>query len=377
MLRPPLSAVGPLIPKLQHDLSMTHAVAGLVPAAVLLSMGLSSLSAPTVVRRLGWRNATTAALVLIVVAGAARAAIASPTAVILLSIPIGIGAGIAGTSLPASVVDLYRARRATGTAVHALGINLGATGAAALAVPIADAFGSWRGSFTFFALSGLAFTLFWTAGTDAAAETTRPPSFAVPWRDRRAWMLTSLFALQGLCYYGFGAWLSDAYVEHGWTEGSGGALVAALTAAAVPASFLVPRASARFGSRSLPLLAGTIGLLAGAVLLAAVPSFAWPGAVLVGLSLGGIFSLCLLLAVDLGRATHQVAGFVGMMLGLGYTASAAAPIVLGLARDAAGSFGAALWLMVGIAGSIVALLAGGRRVLEERLLRVPEARTID
>jgi CP family cyanate transporter-like MFS transporter len=377
VLRPPLSAVGPLIPKLQHDLSISHAVAGLVPSAVLLSMGLSSLAAPSFVRRLGWRRTTTAALLLIAAGGAARSAIASAPAVILFSIPIGIGAGIGGTSLPTAVVDLYRTRRATGTAIHALGINIGATGAAALAVPLADIFGGWRGSFAFFALAGLVLTAVWSAGASEGSETTRPPSFAVPWHDRRAWILTSLFALQGLCYYGFGAWLSDAYVEHGWSQGAGGALTATLTAAAVPASFLVPRASERIGSRLTPFFVSTVGLLGGAVLLAALPRLAWVGAVLVGLSLGGIFSLCLLLAVDLGRPTHQVAGFAGMMLGLGYTVSAAAPIVLGFARDAAGSFGAALWLIVAIAGSIIGVLAAGRRLLDQSVLRLPEPRAID
>jgi MFS transporter, CP family, cyanate transporter len=366
VLRPPLAAVGPLIPRLQRDLSISHAVAGLVPAAVLLAMGFSSLAAPRIVRRLGWRRTTTGALALVVVAGAARAAIPSPAALILLSIPIGIGAGVGGTSLPAAVVDLYRTRRATGTAIHALGINIGATGAAALAVPLAQVLGGWRGSFAFFAVVAIGLTLAWSAGTSPAADSTRPPTLALPLRDRRAWMLTALFALQGLCYYGFGAWLSDAYVEHGWSQGAGGGLVATLTGAAVPASFLVPRLSERIGSRLTPLFGCTLGLLAGALILAAAPGLAWVGAVLVGLSLGGIFALCLLLAVDLGRATNQVAGFAGMMLGLGYTISAGAPILLGVARDAAGSFGTALWLVVAIAGSILSLLAFGRRSFERR-----------
>ena len=175
-----------------------------------------------------------------------------------------------------------------------------------------------------------------------------------------AWLLTLLFALQGLCYYGLGAWLPDAYVERGWSGGASGGLVAAITAAAVPASFLVPRLSERLGSRWWPLAASGTGLLGGSVALAEWPATAWGAVIVLGLSLGGLFSLCLLLAIDLGRPTHAVAGFAGMMLGLGYTISAAAPIALGAARDAAGSFSTALWLLVVISGSLLVLLVLGR-----------------
>jgi MFS transporter, CP family, cyanate transporter len=320
-------------------------------------MGFASLTAPRIVRRAGWTRATMLALMLIATAGLARAALPSAAALIVLSVPIGFGAGIAGTALPAAVGDLYREHRAAGAAIHALGINIGATAAAALAVPLALLFGGWRGSLAFLAAVTFAMTGVWRLRASTDQEQTRPPVVALPIRDAGAWVLTLLFALQGLCYYGFGAWLADAYVEHGWSQGAGGALVAALTAAAIPASFLVPRLAERIGSRLKPLFASTVGLVLGAALLAGWPQLAWPAAVVVGLSLGGIFSLCLLLSIDLGRPTHRVAAFAGMMFGLGYSVSGVAPIALGLARDAAGSFSAALWLLVAIAASIVCLLA--------------------
>lgn len=355
--------VGPLVPRLQDDLGVSHAVAGLIPAVLLLAMGISSLTAPRVVRSIGWVWTTTAVLALIVVASTARAVVPSATLVILLSIPIGVGAGIGGASLPAAVADLYRERRAAGTAIHALGINVGALTAAALAVPIADVLGGWRGAFAFFAIVGLVLGFAWILGTKTSDERTIAPTLALPIRNPRAWALTSLFALQGLCYYGFGAWLADAYVEQGWSQRSAGALVALLTASAVPTSFVVPRVAGRIGSRVGPLLACTLVLLVGSLLLAAWPTLAWLGATAVGLSLGGIFSLCLLLAVDLGRRTREVAGFAGMMLGLGYAISAAAPITLGIARDAAGSFRTALWIMVAVAASILVFLVFTRHLL--------------
>jgi MFS transporter, CP family, cyanate transporter len=225
----------------------------------------------------------------------------------------------------------------------------------------------------FFAVVGVLLGLAWVFGTAKSDERTLAPALALPLRNPRAWALTSLFALQGLCYYGFGAWLADAYVEQGWSQGTAGGLVALLTASAVPTSFIVPRVAGRIGSRIGPLLACTLALFAGSLVLAAWPTLAWLGSTVVGLSLGGIFSLCLLLAVDLGRRTSQVAGFAGMMLGFGYAISAAAPITLGVARDAAGSFQTALWLMVTVAASIIVFLIFARHLLTPGEAEEPEA----
>jgi CP family cyanate transporter-like MFS transporter len=355
-LRPALTGVGPLLPRLQRDLGVSHSVAGLLPGLLLLFMGLSSLAAPGCVRRWGWRRTTTSALLLTTTAALLRAVAPPTVAVILLTIPIGIGAGIAGTTLPAAVTDLYPERRATGAGVHALGINIGAAGAAALAVPLAVRAEGWRGALAIFAVAGFALTLLWIASVRGEPDHARPPRVSLPIRNRRAWLLTALFALQGLCYYGLGAWLPNAYVERGWGAGEAGALVAVITAAAVPASFLAPRLSERLGSRRPPLAVSAAGLLVGSVGVAEWTAAAWPSVVLIGISLGGLFSLCLLLAIDLGRPAGAVAGFAGMMLGFGYMISAAAPILLGAARDQAGSFSAALWLVVAIAGSLLVLV---------------------
>lgn len=363
-LRPPLTALGPLIPRIQKDLAISHTVAGLVPGSVLLFMGLSSLLAPRFVRRVGWFVVCVVALIFAGATGVARAIVPSGAALVLLSMPIGIGAGIAGTALPTAVTDLYPDKRATGAAINALGINIGAAGAAALAIPIADTLGGWRASLLCFSLVCLGCALVWTGGTRAVPPQTRPPHLALPLRDHRAWSLTGLFALQGLCFYGFGAWLPDAYVEHHWTQSAAGGLVAVVNAAAVPASFLIPHLSDRLGTRLLPLALSALGLLAGSLALTVEPDLGWVAAIMVGISLGGLFSLCLLLSIDLGRQTRAVEAFAGMMFGLGYTISAGAPVVLGLVRDLAGSFSTALWLIVAIAAAILLLLVVGHQSFE-------------
>ena len=47
-----------------------------------------------------------------------------------------------------------------------------------------------------------------------------------------------------------------------------------------------------------------------------------------------------------------------MMLGVGYSITGAAPLVLGYVRDATGSFSASLWLIVGIEACLLVTSPG-------------------
>jgi len=70
--------------------------------------------------------------------------------------------------------------------------------------------------------------------------------------------------------------------------------------------------------------------------------------VLLGLSIGTLFPLAMTLPLDLSRDPAQAGAVTGMMLGVGYSITGLAPLVLGLVRDATGSFSASLWLILGI-----------------------------
>ena len=66
---------------------------------------------------------------------------------------------------------------------------------------------------------------------------------------------------------------------------------------------------------------------------------------MLGCGNGAIFPLMMTLPLDAADRPEQVAGVVGMMLGIGYCAGALAPLAIGALRDATGSFDAGLWLI--------------------------------
>ena len=88
----------------------------------------------------------TIGLALIGVFGVLRAMMPSVWLVVLLTWPVGIGMGLGNALAPISVKEHFEHRPAAGTGVYTTGIQIGSTGAAALAVPLAGWLYGWRGA---------------------------------------------------------------------------------------------------------------------------------------------------------------------------------------------------------------------------------------
>ena len=352
-LRPQLVGVGPLLPEIDDDLGISHAVAGLLGTIPVLCMGLFAPPAAYLAGRLGTRAAIATCLAGIAGFGLLRAAAPGAPLVLTLTFPIGVGMGLAGALIPVAVKERFAHRPAFASGVYTTGITGGAALSSGLAVPIAGALGGWRASLAVF--SGVTILLFiaWIALTPPARE--RPPITPprLPWGRRVVWVLVAVFALQSIVYYGLVSWMPDSFQERGWSAEAAGSLVGVMSIAGLPSGLLLPFLADRLGSRRQWL-----GLTAGALFLATVgiatlPDAGWVWAALAGLGIGATFPLTLTLPLDVARDPADTGAVVGLMLGAGYTIAAAGPFLLGAARDLTGSFSASLWVLVVVAGGLV------------------------
>ena len=365
-LRPQIVAIGPLLPSIQSGLNISHSVAGLLPTLVVLCMGLFAPVSVRLAHRFGARRSIALALGLIGGFGVARALAPAAGAVILLTIPVGIGVAIAGTLMPRAVKEAWPERPAFATGVYATGISLGAAVAAAVAVPLASLAWGWRGSLV--AISG--FTVFllvaWLWFTTHQPPHERPDEQAphFPWRSGVAWRLVSIFTLTSIAYYGLTAWLPTVYVERGWSHASAGALVTVISVVTLPVSLLVASVGDHHGSRRVYLTSGAILLFLTGIGVVLLPGGAWVWAVLIGVWVGVTFPSLMTLPLDVGHRGREVAGMAAMMLGVGYAISSLAPFLFGAVRDATGSFTAVLWLIVATAAllAVASFFAPHRRV---------------
>ena len=368
-LRPQIVGIGPLVPAIQESLQTTHAVAGLLGTIPVLCMGLFAPTAAYLGARVGTRAAITLSVLLIGTFGIARGIAPSAALVVLLTWPIGVGMGLAGALVPVAVKENFPLRPAGPTGVYTTGVQVGSAVSAALAVPIALWYGGWRTSLIAFSVVTIAMAGVWLLLTRDEPTHDRPSAAPprLPWHSRIAWLLVAIFSLMAFTYYGINAWLPDSYVERGWGETAAGSLLATLNLVAIPAALIVPWLSDRVGTRRRWLLAMTLVFLIGmsGVVLAPEAAYAW--AVALGLANGAMFALVLTLPLDLEDEPRRVGALVGMMLGLGYTISAASPFVLGAIRDATGSFTAPLWIVTAFSGLLVVAAAALPRAREVRV----------
>lgn len=367
-LRPQIVGVGPLIPEIQDDLDVAHAVAGLLTTIPVLCMGLFALPAPRVSRRYGSRLAIAVCLGLIGGFGIARAIAPGAAGVILLTFGVGIGLGLAQALMPVAVKERFAARPAFATGIYVLGFNIGSALASALAVPMADAAGSWRWSLIVFSAITLVLVpaWIWLTRDEAPHRRTEVEHVRLPFHSGTAWTLVGIFGSMACVFYGLNSWLPDAYVERGWSDGKAGALLAVLNITALVTTVTIPWLSDRTGGRRAYLVGFSATLVASAIGFAAVPGGAWLWAAVVGLGTGAMFPLVMTLPVDVGRRPADVVSVTGLMLGVGYTIGAIAPLLLGAARDVTGTFTTTLWLIAAAAAILLSLCAS---MTKERIAR--------
>jgi CP family cyanate transporter-like MFS transporter len=149
--------------------------------------------------------------------GLARAAAPGAGLVLALTVPVGVGLAVAGALLPIAVKARFAERPAFATGIYTTGLSVGAALASLLAVPLADAFGGWRGALAAFSFVTVALAVGWvllSRGTWTQRAATRPPR--LPVGRAIVWWIVAVFGLQSAIFYAFVSWMPDAFQERGW-----------------------------------------------------------------------------------------------------------------------------------------------------------------
>ncbi len=373
-LRPQLGGIGPLSGRIIDDLGVSHAFVGVLTTIPILCMGVFAPIGPALAARAGPRGSIALASGVVALAGFARAVVPGEAAILALTMVIGVATAASGPLLAMFVRGNMHAHRVAGTAAYAGGTLLGAALAAGGVVPLAVALGGWRASMGVVSLASAAGALAWlvlaprrgrpgpgapeedrATGDAALAGPVGQGLRSLPVRRPVVWALGMLFGIQSAVFYGTNAWLPSVYVEHGWEPASAAALLS-LSSFAGLASILVAPLASRRGVERRQLLVTAAGATAlGLTGVVVLPGLAWVWVVTLGAGLGLTFTTILTLPTDVAADAREAGGASALMLLVGYLIASAAPFALGAVRDATGSFAVSLWLLLGLAASMLPL----------------------
>jgi CP family cyanate transporter-like MFS transporter len=197
---------------------------------------------------------------------------------------------------------------------------------------------------------------------DTAPESeSRSISLAAVARTRLGWGMALFFGFQSLQAYSVFGWFAQVYRDAGFSAGTAGLLLGAITAMSIPLSFWLPAWAARMENQTRLI----VGLIAcypvGYVGLIVAPvAGAWLWAVLVGVA-ASVFPVVLTLIGLRARTSEGTAALSGFTQSVGYLVAALGPFGMGFLYDLTGGWNVPLTaLIVLVVPQLIAALTVAR-----------------
>lgn len=354
-LRTPTASVPPLLGEIQCSLGLSAPALGLLTAIPVLCMAMFAPLGQRLAERYGAERVVLWAVGLVGAGALLRLGGQAAGALFVGTLVAGVGIAICGVTLPGVVKTRFAQRPGAATAAYSVPMMLGAGVAPMLAVPLARSLGSWQASLAGWAVPALLGMAVWAPLARAACRRPAEPSAGrrLPWRSRSAWLLAGFLAVQSVLAYAYLAWLAPAFQSRGWSAGATGALLGVLQLAQLVTALVLPALADLSTSRDRrPALVGAVSCtVVGASMLCAAPDAApWVATIVLGLGLGGGFSLALVVLADFAASGAAASRLAAMTFSVCYSVAAVAPVALGAVREATGTYTVAFALLVVLAG---------------------------
>ncbi|WP_433116915.1 MFS transporter [Micromonospora sp. CA-246542] len=352
-LRMAVTSLGALLDEIRAGLGLSGVMAGLVTTLPTIAFaGLGALT-PWLVRRVAPARVLVVAMIVLAVGQVLRAATDSAWIFVLTSALALAGIAVANILLPMLVKQHFGHRTGLVTGAYTMALTLGTTVAAASAVPIAHAFGSWRAGLGVWAGLAAVAVLPWVPlalrtrrGARRATPTAAVAARVRPARTRLGWAMAIYFGAQSLSGYAIMGWLAQLFRDAGYRPESAGLLLAGVTALGVPIALLMPTLAGRLATLR-PLVFGLTGASALAYLgLALAPH---GGALLwvTLLALGqGAFPLILTTIGLRARTADGTVALSAFAQSTGYVIAALGPLSVGILYEITGGWTAPIGFLL-------------------------------
>ncbi|WP_344648550.1 MFS transporter [Cryptosporangium japonicum] len=375
-LRPAVTSLGPVLEEVRADLGMSAGLAGLLTSVPALCFAVVGVTAPALARRFGPDAVILAGITALTAGLAIRPLIAGVPEFLALSAVALAGIALVNVLLPVVVKQRFGTRVGAMTGVYSTALNVGATTAAAVTVPVASVFGdSWRFGLGVWAVVAALALLPWvflvrrpaapvptpTPDAEADAPAERGPAVKRMSASTTAWALATYFGLQATAAYVIMGWLPQMFRDAGLSAQTAGLLFAVTSLLGVPLSYGLGALAGRLRSQSVLAVVLAVFGLAGYIGLFLAPAGApWLWAVLLGLA-NCAFPLALTMIGLRGGDAGSVVRLSAFAQSAGYLLSIPGPVVVGVLYDHTGGWRTPLvFLAVLMSAQLVAGHVAGR-----------------
>jgi CP family cyanate transporter-like MFS transporter len=363
-LRPALTAVGPVLPRIGVDLHLGEGMLGLLGTLPLLAFAFASPLVHLLSRRFGMERTVFVSLLVLAVGTAARP-YTGLAGLWIGTVVVGAAIAVGNVLVPVILKRDYAANVSRATGVYTAFITGGAAIASLVAVPIANAAG-WRLALAIWGGLAVLVALVWLPRTISPAPVPpAPTSDDTPpvsvWRQPMAWLVTFFMGLQSTSFYLLVNWLPTIEISTGISERTAGVHIFLFQCFGLIGGLSIPwlmkhPTNQRPGTitASLPILVALLGFLL-------LPQLALLWVVLAGLGQGAALVAALSLISIRGRSHHETTQLSGMAQAVGYLLAAGGPVAAGLLAEHTGSWDTTLIVFAALATIQLALgFAAGR-----------------
>ena len=344
-LRPAVTSIGPLLDTIRNNLHLTNSEVSLLTAIPVICMGLFAPLAVHWLNRFGQRKGISILVIIIGFMTLLRTWFHDYISLLSTAFIIGVAIAIIGPIISSLIKENFPTRMAAAIGIYSLGMGAGATLSAGLTGVIYVFFGErWEYALSIWSALALLAYLIWIQSIKSGevviepTEVEEPILFRSPWSNKRAWLILLFFGFQASLFFSLTTWLGSAVSELGFNVIEAGTALSVLTIAQIIGNIFIPMLLEKFPNRSFwiyfSLALGTVGL---SLLLTNNTFLIWPAAVLLGLTLGGLFPLALLLPLDETTDAREANAWTAMVQSGGFIMGGLTPLLIGILYDYSGT----------------------------------------
>jgi len=367
---------------IKEELLISHAQLGLlfaIPVTVLVAVAIPS---GFIADKFGTRKAVGVGAIVMAAGSLMRGAFTSFGILLGFTCLYGVGFSLIYPNLP-KLVGIWFPREKAGlaTGIYATGIATGASLALAITLPVIFPItNTIQGTFYIWSIPAIVAAILWWIvakepppphrGVESQQAKQANESSHLEWKNKGIWLVALMLFLNNIHFYSWTGWSPALLIMKGAPPELAALIASVMGWITLPIIFLMPWASYKFGLRKPFIWASTIILAFASWSAIYIPvPLGWPLMVLVGITVGGTFSMILALPVEL-VPKESVGMASGMVLSIGYIGGLVGPWLAGYIVDVTGTLDLAFVVLIGtaIVWTVIAFLipeTGSRTRLEK------------